>query len=444
MKRKMMLCERVMYVDRDTTFTIVQAARIRGRLDPARLRHALDRIQLKHPMLRCSIEDGDPPQVVLEDDPAPIPLRLVERKGDEDWQHQSHIERETRFASERAPLMRAVWIHGDDSHGEPVGELLIVCHHVICDGMSMMTLLRETLALCERPELDIGRLSGFNGLEDILPAQILGDRRIRRKAALKALAFRLFFSLRRKRKPVPQGEFYVLHWKLSRDDTAALAARARAEGVTLFAALAVAFSLAFRSVKGASANGKVFSPVDIRKFLPLIRPDGLFSAAPGTIVALDTGTAPEQVDDAGFWEQARAFKTRLNQRVERLTRNVHEYFIGLEMLHSIFGQFIAERRSDLDQFDTTLSNIGRIEIQQQYQGFRVETVFSPTARLPWRSTTAVLMSGYAGELDFAFTCDEASLTREQAARVRDFATGLMRERGAAAPARDAALVREAA
>ena len=128
MKRKMMLCERIMYVDRETPFTLVQAARIRGRLDPEQLRHALDRIQLKHPMLRCAVLDGDSPQIVLEDDPAPIPLRLVARESDQDWLRESHIERETAFASDRAPLMRAVWIHDEDG-----GELLLTCHHCICD-----------------------------------------------------------------------------------------------------------------------------------------------------------------------------------------------------------------------------------------------------------------------------------------------------------------------
>ncbi|MBT2746111.1 MULTISPECIES: condensation domain-containing protein [unclassified Lysobacter] len=443
MKRKMMLCERIMYVDRDSTFTIVQAARVRGRIDPAQLRHALDKVQLKHPMLRCSIIDGDPPDIVLEDDPAPIPLRLAERRDDEEWQRQSDIERETRFASERAPLMRMVWVHGVDTDGEPVGELLVVCHHVICDGMSMMTLLRETLALCDNPQLEIGRHTSFNALQDILPAQVLADRRIRRSAAWKALAFRLFFALRRKRKPVPQGEFYVLHWKLPREATSALAARARAEGVTMFAAMAVAFSLAFRTVKGADAKGKIFAPIDIRKFLPLIGADQLFSASPGSIVALDTRLAPDQVDDAAFWDHARQFKARLNQRIERMARNVYEYFVGLEMMQSVFGQFVAERRSDLDQFDTTLSNIGRIEIPQEYREFRVETVFSPTARLPWRSTTAVLMSGYAGELDFALTCDTASLPRAEAERVRDLANALLLER-AHAPVLQALPMRAAA
>jgi hypothetical protein len=95
----------------------------------------------------------------------------------------------------------------------------------------------------------------------------------------------------------------------------------------------------------------------------------------------------------------------------------------------------------LDQFDTTLSNIGRIEIPQEYRDFRVETVFSPTARLPWRSTTAVLMSGYAGELDFALTCDTASLSRAQSERVRDLANALLLERAhapQALPMREAA------
>ena len=441
MKRKMMLCERVMYVDRDSTFTIVQAARVRGALDERRLRDALDRVQRKHPMLRCSVEDGDPPTMVLEDDPQPIPLRIAERIDDEEWQRQSHIERETRFDTARAPLMRLTWVRGRDAQGE-VGELVLACHHVICDGMSMLTLLREILALCADPALDIGTHTGFNALEDILPAQALSDRRVRRSAAWKALAFRLFFSLRRRRKPVPQGEFFVLHWKLSREDTAALAARAKAEGVTVFAAMSVAFSLAFRTVKGAAATGKIFSPVDIRKFLTLIRPDQLFAAAPGTIVPLDTELAPDNVDDAAFWEQARVFKGRLNQKVERISRNVHEYFIGLEMMHSIFGQFVAERRSDLDKFDTTISNIGRIDIPQDYPGFRLETVYSPTARLPWRSTTAILSSGYAGELDFVFTCDTESLSRAQVERIREITMRLLRERShapaAALPLREAA------
>ncbi|MFK3650433.1 condensation domain-containing protein [Lysobacter enzymogenes] len=441
MKRKMMLCERVMYVDRDTTFTIVQAARVRGALDEQRLRAALDRVQRKHPMLRCSVEDGDPPTMVLEDDPLPIPLRIAERVDDEEWQRQSHIERETRFDATRAPLMRLTWVRGRDAQGE-VGELVLACHHVICDGMSMLTLLRELFALCGDPNLDIGHHTGFNALEDILPADVLTDRRVRRGAAWKALAMRLFFSLRRRRKPVPQGEFFVQHWKLSREETAALAARAKAEGVTVFAAMSVAFSLAFRTVKGAAASGKIFSPVDIRKFLPSIRPDQLFSAAPGTIVALDTDLPPEQVDDAAFWEQARTFKGRLNQKVERISRNVHEYFVGLEMMHSIFAQFVAERRSDLDKFDTTISNIGRIDIPQDYPGFRVETVYSPTARLPWRSTTAILSSGYAGELDFVFTCDTASLSRAQVERIREIAMRLIRERShapaAAVPALQAA------
>ncbi|WP_394539578.1 condensation domain-containing protein [Lysobacter enzymogenes] len=442
MKRKMMLCERVMYVDRDSTFTIVQAARVRGAIEPQRLRAALDRVQRKHPMLRCSIEDGDPPTIVCEDDPAPIPLRIAERIDAEEWQRQSHIERETRFDSARAPLIRLTWVRGSDAQGE-VGELLLACHHVICDGMSMLTLLREILALCADPQLDIGTHTGFNALADILPPQVLGDRRVRRSAAWKALAFRLFFSLRRRRPPVPQGEFFVLHWKLPREDTAALAARAKAEGVTVFAAMSVAFSLAFRTVKGAAATGKIFAPVDVRKFLPLILPDQLFAASPGAIVPLDKELPPERVDDAAFWEQARAFKGRLNQKVERMSRNVHEYFIGLEMMHSIFAQFVAERRSDLDKFDTTISNIGRIDIPQDYPGFRVETVYSPTARLPWRSTTAVLSSGYAGELDFVFTCDTASLSREQVERVRAIAMGLLRERSHA-PAAHAPSLREAA
>src|SRR5882762_4852903 len=85
--RRLLLLERTMYREGRTPFTSVFTIQLFGRLAEGRLREALARLQAKHPLLRCVIEDGvDGPRFVLRDHPAPIPLRIVERKNDDHWE----------------------------------------------------------------------------------------------------------------------------------------------------------------------------------------------------------------------------------------------------------------------------------------------------------------------------------------------------------------------
>ena len=84
--RRLLLLERTMYREGRTPFTSVFSIQLFGRLQEGRLREALARLQDKHPLLRCVIEDGvdsEGPRFVLQDRPAPIPLRLVERKNEQ-------------------------------------------------------------------------------------------------------------------------------------------------------------------------------------------------------------------------------------------------------------------------------------------------------------------------------------------------------------------------
>src|SRR5260370_13015500 len=84
--RRLLLLERTMYREGRTPFASVFSIQLFGRLQEGRLREALARLQTKHPLLRCVIEDGadsDGPRFVLQDRPAPIPLRVAERKNDD-------------------------------------------------------------------------------------------------------------------------------------------------------------------------------------------------------------------------------------------------------------------------------------------------------------------------------------------------------------------------
>src|ERR1700733_7369336 len=173
--RRLLLLERTMYRDGRTPFTSVFSIQLLGRLEEGRLRQALARLQAKHPLLRCVIEDGvdsEGPRFVLQDSPAPIPLRVVERNNDDHWQTEVRREWVAPFDASRDPLVRLVWLRGSE-----VSELILVGHHCICDGQSGMTLLRECLSAYDEPEKDLGTYDALGAIEDLVPAALLEDRR---------------------------------------------------------------------------------------------------------------------------------------------------------------------------------------------------------------------------------------------------------------------------
>src|SRR5258708_8695648 len=202
--RRLLLLERTMYREGRTPFTSVFSIQLLGRLEEGRLRQALARLQAKHPLLRCVIEDGadsEGPRFVLQDRPAPIPLRIVERKHDDHWQTEVRREWVAPFDASRDPLVRLVWLRARE-----VNELILVRHHCLCDGQSGLTLLRECLSAYDEPEKDLGTYDALGAIEDLVPAALLKDRSFRRRMRWKISLLRLVFlwGLRKKaRSPSP-------------------------------------------------------------------------------------------------------------------------------------------------------------------------------------------------------------------------------------------------
>jgi hypothetical protein len=96
-------------------------------------------VQRKHPALRALIRE-EPDGLYYEADSAPeIPLRIVPRLVEDDYRRECQIELTTDFAYDQ-PQLRAVWLQS-----EVESDLLLTTSHRICDGMSMLTIVREVL-----------------------------------------------------------------------------------------------------------------------------------------------------------------------------------------------------------------------------------------------------------------------------------------------------------
>ncbi|GIH27804.1 hypothetical protein Aph01nite_61140 [Acrocarpospora phusangensis] len=138
-------------------YHINTSLRIRGPLDAGLLHRALTALLDRHTILRCHVVPGE--QAVLEDSgPVVLAMPVV------DFSHSPHTAREmaeARLATEvgrpfdlsRGPLLRAVLVRlSAEEH-----VLVLVVHHLVCDGLSLRVLYR-----------DLGLL--YNGMAEVLPA----------------------------------------------------------------------------------------------------------------------------------------------------------------------------------------------------------------------------------------------------------------------------------
>jgi hypothetical protein len=428
--RRLLLLERTMYREGRTPFTSVFTIQLFGRLQEARLREALARLQGKHPLLRCVIENGvdsEGPRFVLQDRPAPIPLRVVERKNDDHWQTEVRREWVAPFDASRDPLVRLVWLRGSE-----VSELILVGHHCICDGQSGMTLLRECLSAYDEPEKDLGAYDALGAIEDVVPAALLKDRSFRRRMRWKIGLLRLIFLWERRKRarsasPIRGEQMYFHRWSLDKGASLTLTERCRAEGVTVHAAMSVAFLQAFREVRGTQALRNVYTMVNARRFMPLLRPDAMFGMAPGVKLSIKGVPPPQEMSASGFWICAHAIKADLTRQVDVLGRDIYDYLVGMEGMHGIYGRLIGDTESALAVRHITISNMGRLEFPQRYQSFWVEAIYSPLVMISPTPANTVVISSFAGRLEIGIVSDEQSLPPEQAVAIRQRAMDILRD-----------------
>jgi hypothetical protein len=419
-----------MYREGRTPFTSVFSIQLFGRLQEGRLQEALARLQAKHPLLRCVIEDGvDGPRFVLQDRSAPIPLRIVERKNDDDWQTEVRREWVAPFDASRDPLVRLVWLRGSE-----VSELILVVHHCICDGQSGMTLLRECLSAYDEPEKDLGTYDALGAIEDIVPATLLKDRSFRRRMRWKIGLLRLILLWQRRKRarsvsPIRSDQMYFHRWSLDKGASLTLTERCRAEGVTVLAAMSVAFLQAFREVRGTQALRKAYTMVNARRFMPLLRPDAMFGMAPGVELSIKGLPPPQEMSASAFWTCAQTIKSDLTRRVDVLGRDIYDYLVGMEGMHGMYGSLVGDTESATAVRHITLSNMGRLEFPQRYSNFWVEAIHSPLVMISPTPANTIVISSFAGRLELAIVSDEQSLPPEQAMAIRLRAMDILRDCG---------------
>ncbi len=422
MKRKLLLPERLMLGDGATPFNGVFVIRINGTLTAAHLYNALSKIQAKHPLLRAGImqDKAGTPYFTIPEVYHAIPLTIKDRTNAEDWQQETRAAWASVFDIPNGPLIRMVWLKGSRQ-----SELLLAFHHCMCDGGGGLMLVREILAVLDDPDYDIGIHPTFTTLQDIVPANVLTGTRQVLKARLKGAfiqavlaSIATFISIRNK-KTVSREDDYLIHWKLDAQASAALFQHCTTQAVTVNTALCVAFLRSFKQVRGEKAMNKITCPVDIRKFIPEIKKDVIFSF--GMSLELSVNNIP----DLTFWERVQLLQAIATQKMKQM--NPYDFMLPFEYAHGGIKHMRKFLTYGKPVYDLMFSNMGKLDVPDKYQSFEVDTIFSPTVVGPFANPTTIITSTYKGQIDFSFVSNHAVLNHEDALAIKEHAMSMLLE-----------------
>ena len=292
-------------------FAIVTiVARIRGTVSEEMLRSAVTKLQQRHALLRVRIETGaDHAPRFTSQGVQGIPAAIVPRKSKDGWIEIHARAVRAPFEFETRPAIRFVLVHAPDR-----SEVIILCHHIICDGMSLAYLARDLMVCLGEPDREVEVLPAPSPIDlDNLPHDVS------QPALVKFLIGRMNRKWSEEAVFFDQEDYEILtraYWdhyhhelfsiEMSEAETTALVARCRKEKVTVNSALTAAFSGAQSFAQGEQPyHAKTVIAADLRDRLPHSPGEGMGMYAGGAELKL------KYDHKRGFWENARQFHRRI-------------------------------------------------------------------------------------------------------------------------------------
>ncbi len=233
---------------------VTVVARIKGNVSESLLKNAVAKVQQRHPNLRVRImDDNDHVLWFTSDGVKEIPVKVVPRESDDHWIDVFHEECQIPFEFDTQPAIRFILVQS------PIqSELIIFCHHIICDGMSLAYLARDLMLHLGDPTREVEVLPDPVPIDrDTMPKEVSLNAVVRflmNRINKKWEGDKVFFDQEDYRN---LNEAYWKNYKhqmlsveLSEAQTSALVERCRKEEVTVNSALTTASVGAQYGVQG--------------------------------------------------------------------------------------------------------------------------------------------------------------------------------------------------
>ncbi len=423
------------YFYRRPNSNVIMLARIRGNANEERLRTVLNNISKRHLLLSVRIEQAKDGRGRFKSEGVPPPSLSVVPWNETDgnaWIEKTLEELQHRFEPDRGPLVRYTLLKGPE-----LSYLIVNCHHTICDGLSLVYLLRDIFTYWGNAEKEIEPLPEAPILADNVPSsssirfyhKILISRfnkQWHRKP--KVFTEEEYKSLHKKFWKM-EGGISITHWHLSEQQTTAFAKRCKKEGVTVHSALCTVFLLAQLEVEGSDLPylRRTAMPVSVRKMLSVPVPEIVCSYFSYFTITLKN---PGKSD---FWENTKAIQKKIKKRMTE--REMFMVINQLIKLHpTLIDSLIFTKYHQLDNpiakrflkivgnydVDTgiNISNLGRFEIPKQAGDLVLEEVIGPSIYREYEEKYLGVVT-VNGKMHFTITHRELVVSTRMMEKIRD-------------------------
>lgn len=392
-------------------------AQIKGKFSVDRLQQTLTLVQRRHPFLRVRIALDEAEHPWFVEDSASIPLRVVQRQSEQDWQREVEREIATPFVWSQAPLVRVVLVYSSDD--AELSELIVVSHHSIADGTAIAYLIRDIFQAIATPIALAEPLSVPPSRE----ALVAGSPEVVSSFKPMHRFSRMSGSSANRQRSRQNDRQWVSSSSLSPAVTQLLIACSRQEQTSVHAAICAAFLLALRRQNPSEQpqNLNCTSPIGLRPYLPAANQEdlSLCISAGRTSHCLST--------DANLWDLARSVKHQLNQIMvpDKLFEGIsqeQEWASTHPSPDVVFQSF----KDHLD-YDICVSNLTRLPLQQQFGAIELQAIYGPVVRTGAETDRLVGVATLDDRLFFTFVVSELVMSCVQAETLHEEAIHLLDE-----------------
>lgn len=436
---------------------VTVAARLRGAVDVETVQEAWDKVCLRHTNLRVRIQyDAQHDAWFTTEDAAQAPVQVRPRASDSDWVDVMNEIRCMPFDFDAGPAVHLVLLQS-----AACSDLVLVCHHVLCDGLSLAYVLRDLLIHMGDPTLEVSCLAAPTPIQaSTLPKDAIPN------GLLRAVIKRMIRKWRETRVDFDSTDYEEMtaaYWKrytpsmqvveLGTDQTTELVRNCKAAGVTVNTALSAAIALAQQEVLGLKRIQKLGIAGSLRDRLskPVEEEMGFYAG-----MAIFN---PRLNASCDFWESARRLqgiaKKQLTNRGLMKNTAIWCYLkpsmmegFTFKRMASIVGRdasrfeklsaFVARNdvlkrvlkrdkmeTIDCPTMDTGITNLTRLDFPVFYGEFELERmIFHPSS-----GPDVPLVAGIvtcAGRLSLVLENANGSMSEQQIVAIGDRALELLR------------------
>lgn len=433
---------------------VAVVARVKGNISEEMLVDAVSKVQQRHQNLRVRIEeDNNHVPWFTSEGVKEIPVEIIPRESDKHWETVLEEACKKPFEFDTRPAIRFILVQSPTA-----SELIILCHHIICDGMSLAFLARDMMIHLGDPEREV----------DVLPDPLPMDKdNIPKEVKLNGIVKFIINRINRKWEKdkifFDQEDYRNIneaYWnnfrhkmisvELSETETSALVDRCRKEEVTVNSALAAAFVGAQYYVQGDKPfHSSITVAGNVRDRLP--KPAG---EAMGFFVGV-ISLKYKFNEKIGFWENTRRFHRKA--RPSFTNKNLFKEFTpwlylesaileainfkrlgGLIPLNSARFQKLSGfgrrddvvssilKREKMDSFNriimgTAVTNLTRLDFPRTYGTLELDRLFmDPGGAFPLANVNLVLGAvTCSGKLSLVLEYAEEAVQTETMERIRD-------------------------